>query len=262
MSQHVSNRPLAGQTILLTRPRSQAGELRGELERLGARVISFPTIEIQPVPKTPALERAIRGISDFDFVIFTSANGVSVFGKRLRELSIPISACGKARFAAIGSKTAEKLSALGIKTSLLPREFTSRGLLHAFRKRKWIRGKKFLLLRTNIAPPGLRKSLEKEGGCTVEIPVYRTACRANGRNRLKAILKKGVGYVVFTSSSTVRGFFGMLSFKQLRESRVISIGPVTSEAVRRFGARVFRQASPHNAQGLVQALIQAERKGK
>ena len=251
-------KPLQGKTVLVTRARAQASELTRRLIENGAEVFEFPTIEIEPPADPKRVDREIRRISDYDWVVFTSTNGVQSFFNRMQQLGKDARIFSGPRIAAIGEATAQELARRGLRSDLVPKEFTSLALFESLKKTGQIRGRRFLLARADIAPPDLKKALEREGGEVTELEVYRTK-RSSGDKLelLHRIQKEKIDYVTFTSSSTVNYFFEALPARLRKRLRscMVSIGPVTSQTLRSHGVRPDREARIHTVDGLVEALI-------
>ncbi|MBI4372547.1 MAG: uroporphyrinogen-III C-methyltransferase [Candidatus Omnitrophica bacterium] len=274
--QWFEQKPLFGKTVLVTRSRRQASQLTEALEAEGARVIELPTIEISPIRDFRRLDEAIRRIAPphpvrgnarlslrekdrvrgYDWLVFTSENGVEAFFDRFRHLKYDARTLSHLKIAAIGPGTKAKLNAYSVEPDLMPRVFTTEGLLSAFRKIR-ISKKNFLLLRTNIAPDLLKVSLVKWGAHVTEIPVYRTE-KPEGLQRKAAeiIQQYPIDYMTFTSSSTVKHFFEALRNGRHLGAKVISIGPVTSKAIQDFGVIVDREARVQTISGLVHAVLE------
>ena len=253
-------KPLRGKTVLVTRARAQASELVERLASEGAEVLEFPTLHILPPLRPEKIREAIQHLSQYDWVIFTSANGVQFFFDQVRYLHRDVRVFSGLKVAAIGEATAEVLEQKGLKPDLIPKEFTSRALFETLRKAGQIAGKKFLLARADIAPPDLKKALEKEGAAkVVELETYRTRQVSQRKAELLNWLRRRkIDYVTFTSSSTVKNFFEPIP-DQIRKSlhtHFVSIGPVTSQTLREYGFKPSREAKPHTMEGLVEALIQ------
>lgn len=248
---------LHGKTVLVTRARQQASQLVHRLEEQGADVLEFPAIEILPASKPEAIDQEIERIQDYDWVIFTSANGARSFFNRMDHLKKDARIFSKNKIAAIGDATAQALLEKGIKPDLVPAEFTSARLFEEFKKLDEIDGKNFLLARADIAPPDLKISLEKEGARVVEIEAYRTRQALEQKNKLKTWLqKKKIDYITFTSSSTVDNFFKAVPapIRRKIQSQLISIGPVTSKTIKAYGFKPSREARVHTIDGLVAAI--------
>lgn len=250
-------KPLQGKTVLVTRPRTQASELVRQLTEKGAEVLEFPAIKILPPSRPERIDLEIRRLPRYDWVVFTSANGVHFFFERIKRLRKDARIFRGTRIAAIGEATREALQEKGLEADLVPKAFTTQALFRALKQAKEIQGKKFLLARADIAPPNLKRALEKEGADVMELETYRTLGRTGRRKTLLDWLqKRKIDYITFTSSSTVRNFFEPLP-RPLRKSlraRLISIGPVTSRTLREYGFKPAREARVHTAGGLVQIL--------
>lgn len=250
-----AKKPLAGKTILVTRARAQASELVRRLSEKGARVLEFPTIEILPPSRPEEIDREAARLSHYDWVVFTSRNGVRFFFERLKALGKDARIFSGVRLAAIGEKTAQALQAEGLSADLVPGEFTSRALFEHLKKRGEIRGRKFLLARADIAPPDFRQALGKEGATVTEIETYRTRPAAGVPPKL--FMHQKIDYVTFTSSSTVKNFFEALpgNIGKKIGARFVTIGPVTSRTLREYGFKPYREAKVHTVEGLVEVLL-------
>ncbi len=252
-------KPLFGKTILITRSRKQASQLGEALEAQGARVLELPTIQILPIRDFRKLDQVVRQIRHYDWLVFTSENGVEVFFSRLRQLKKDVRILQSVKIAVIGPGTKAKLNSYSLEPDLMPMTFTTAGLLNVFRRVR-VAKKQFLLLRTNIAPDLLKRSLEQSGALVTEIPIYRTE-KPEGLSRQVAELvhQHSIDYLTFTSSSTAQHFFEALRNGRHLGAKVISIGPVTSKTIRGFGVAVDRQARVPTISGLVDAVLAEER---
>lgn len=251
-------KPLQGKTVVVTRARAQASELTRQLREKGAEVIEFPTIQIEPPSDPHQIDREINRLRQYDWVVFTSTNGVHFFFERVKKLKKDARIFSGIQIAAIGEATAKALEAQGLTPDLIPCDFTSHALFEALEKRNAVQGKKFLLARADIAPRDLKEALEKKGATVTEIEAYRTKRSAGGSLGLLDSLRKGkIDYVTFTSSSTVQNFFDPLpkAFRKKLRSELISIGPVTTKTLRQYGFRPTKEAKIHTIEGLVDALI-------
>src|SRR5262249_29159973 len=161
---------------------------------------------IVPLADNTHLDDALKNLDRYDWIIFTSANGVRVACERLQSLGESISGLSARQIAVIGPATAATLSGYGLNTALQPDEYIAESIYDSLSERESIAGKKFLLLRADIARPTLREQLVKAGAIVDEIPVYRTV-RGNPDPAAYAQLRSGVDIITFTSSSTVRYFF-------------------------------------------------------
>lgn len=253
-------RPLFGRKILVTRSRKQARELSKMLSIAGADVYEFPTIEIEPNEEScPALDRAIRELSGFDWIIFTSANGVDCFFDRMREQGRDARALEGVRICAIGPATRERLAEMSILADVVPKEYISESILDALSGK--VKGKRILIPRADIARDVLPKGLERAGANVQVIDIYRTKMPHGSGGELKELLTK-VDMVTFTSASTVENFSAILgeaSSGSVSGVKAASIGPVTTEAIRRHGIPLACEASEYTISGLVEAIIEYTR---
>jgi uroporphyrinogen-III synthase len=244
-------KPLAGRTVLVTRPREQAGELARPLERLGARVILAPSIEIAPAASA-ALSRALRELSGgaFAWVTLTSPRTVDVLAERIhpRELD--------AKVAAIGEGTREAFRRWsGREPELVPGTFTTAALARAFPRGSG----RVLCPRADIAPEGLEGALAAKGWSPTRVDAYRTRFPRSLPPDAREALREGrVDAVTFASASSVRGFVRALGTTR-GSPKVVAIGPVTAREAREHGLRVHAVANPHTLEGLVEAVERALR---
>ncbi len=250
----MSARPLAGQRVVVTRPQGQ-GDLTARLRELGAEVIEFATIEIQPAEDCRALDEAIERIHVYDWIIFTSANGVRYFLERLALAEVNIDAV-RAAICAIGPATREAAENAGFRVSLMPAEYVAEGLVRAF-ERYDLEGVRILLPRAAVARDVVPAMLRERGAQIDVVEAYRTAIPEGAAERAREIFGSGgkPDWVTFTSSSTVRNFIAAAGAEALQGVRVASIGPVTSATAREYGIEVTAEASAFTTVGLVAAMI-------
>ncbi len=257
---------LAGRRIVITRRREQAEGLREALRRKGAAVIEFPTITLKPPRSWQALDRALEHLDDYAWVIFTSANGVEFFFRRLRAKRKKIRPLWRARLAAIGPSTAAALRQCGLRADVVPIEYKAEGLLRALarREKSW-RGKRVLLARAAKAREALPRELRRRGARVDVVEAYRTVVPRVSQKRIQRAFggrKPGKAgkpdAITFTSSSTVNNFFRLLGRRPgqraLAGVAVATIGPVTSRTARALGLRVAEEANPYTVPALVRAL--------
>jgi uroporphyrinogen III methyltransferase/synthase len=248
-------RPLFGRRVLVTRSPEQAGDLSARLRRLGAQPVEFPTIEIQPPESWESLDAAIARLAEYDWAIFTSANGVRFFWQRLEQAGKDARAFGLARLAAIGPATAQELAGHGLRADLVPSRYVAECLLAELGP---VRGLRFLLPRTDVARPTLAEGLRAAGAGVNEVVAYRTRpVSAQSGDELRRILVEGeIDVVTFTSSSTVRHFVAALGPDAcLPEGITVAcIGPVTARTAQELGLRVDAVAEEYTLDGLVVAL--------
>lgn len=260
--------PLFGKKVVITRAAGQASQIKRSLEKLGAETLELPAIEMQGPEDTRPMDEAIGRIGSFDWIIFTSANGVESFFGRLAALKKDARAFPRARIAAVGLATAESLLDHGIFADFMPGEFTTDHLFEELRRSvKNIRGKRFLLLRSQIAPPAFTQKFREAGAHTVEVSAYRTLLPKDKlREAYSKIKDRSPDILTFTSSSTVTNLLAGIGRsgvkKLLRTARVVSIGPVTSKTLKSERLPVHREALVHTAEGLIDAVVALTRKKK
>jgi uroporphyrinogen III methyltransferase / synthase len=253
------NRPLSGKRILITRAGHQAAEFRRRLTALGAEVIAFPTIEIRDPSSWEGLDRAIRSIDDYQWLIFTSVNGVQKFFSRYRQLGRDLRDLKGLRLAAIGSATEKSLAEWGLNVEVLPDEFKAEGLLQSL-KGKVLKGSRIMIPRAKVARDVLPIELAKQGAHVDVVEAYETAPPREGRQRLDLVLDgRQLDMIVFTSSSTVTNMVDMLKPGSLRETfkhtAVAAIGPITKQTAESQGLEVQVQPSQYTIPALVEAIV-------
>ncbi|MDQ3509061.1 MAG: uroporphyrinogen-III C-methyltransferase [Actinomycetota bacterium] len=251
-------KPLFGKRIVVTRSRTQAGELSKKLEELGAEAVEFPTIEIKPPEDFRPLDEAIRSLDSFEWLIFTSVNGVDAFFGRLAHHGLDLRAVPRnARIAAIGSATKERIAASGLRVDVVPKEYRAESLLEEVSGES-LAGKKFLIPRAKVAREILPEKLREAGAEVVVPPAYESAPSSEGRDALAKRLRAGeIDCVTFTASSTVENFvnaFGDEAASLLEDTKVACIGPITADTARSHNVRVGVEASEYTIPGLVEAI--------
>jgi uroporphyrinogen III methyltransferase / synthase len=253
-------RPLFGRRVVVTRARAQTGELSVELERLGAEVLEFPTIEIRPPEDFGPLDEAIRDLDTFSWLIFTSVNGVEAFVERLAHQGLDLRAVPRdARVAAIGPATARRIREIGLRVDVVPREFRAEALLEVVTGDP-LAGRRVLIPRAKMAREVLPERLREAGAEVVVPPAYESVPSSEGKVELVKRLEAGrIDCVTFTASSTVENFvlaFGVQEAARLLSgARVACIGPITAEAARERGIRVDAEAREYTIPGLIAAVL-------
>jgi uroporphyrinogen III methyltransferase / synthase len=250
--------PLFGKKIVVTRARAQASGLREDLTRLGAQCIEIPTIRIQPPADGTPLRKAIDRIREYDWVVFTSVNGVKFFFDTLFGMGKDVRILGHLKFACIGPVTKERLADFGIISDILPETFRAESVVAAFSGAD-IQGKQVLLPRARKARTILPEELTRMGAAVDEVTAYETVLETDaGATLLDLLNKKQVDAITFTSSSTVSNFMSLLSPDQanlLTGVTIASIGPITSDTARTFGLEPAVEADPYTIAGLVDGLL-------
>lgn len=262
--QWFENRPLFGKKIVVTRARAQASDMVAQLVELGAECLEYPVIKTVPMDDGTRLDEAIARLSAYDWIIFTSVNGVDFFFRRLRALGRDARALGGLRTACIGPVTAERLLSCGIATDILPDSFRAESIVTAFRPEP-MTGKRVLLPRAAEARMVLPEELMKMGAAVDEIPVYRTVDDTENIDRLiRQLEARAVDLITFTSSSTVTNFKKLLPpdrFETLMaDTRVAAIGPITADTAEKNGFRVDISAETFTIPGLCDAIVRYYRK--
>ena len=252
-------RPLFGRRVVVTRARAQAGELSAELEKLGAEVLEFPTIEVRPSDDFGPLDEAIRDLDSFDWLVFTSVNGVEAFMERLGHHGLDLRAVPRdAKVAAIGPATAERVGKAGLRVDVVPREFRAEALIKELSGDE-LAGKRVLIPRARVAREILPEKLREAGAEVVVPPAYESVPSSEGKDELARRLEAGeVDCVTFTASSTVENFVGAFgegeAGRLLLGTRVACIGPITADTARGRGIRVDVEAREYTIPGLVEAV--------
>jgi uroporphyrinogen III methyltransferase/synthase len=242
-----AEQPLAGRTVMITRAREQAAEFASALESYGARVVSCPTIEIAPPENYVELDAAIDNLFGYDWLVFTSANAVEHFCRRLEASGKDVSELDELRVCAVGDATAERLADERVHVDLVPQKFQAEGVFAALETflggRAALAGLNFLLPRAAAARDFLPRALEVAGARADCVTAYRTVRpQTTDRARVEALLVGGgVDFVTFTSSSTVHNFAQLFDTRDLRPLlagvRVACIGEVTSQTAAEYGLR-------------------------
>ena len=238
-------RPLDGKRIVVTRAREQAEEFSKKLRALGAVPIVWPLIEIAPPEDCAPLDEAIQHIAEYDWVVFSSVNGVKYFFERASHQPLPLP-----RIAAVGVKTAEALQQRGLRGAVVPAEFLASYLMSALGD---VRDQKILLVRPDIAPPDLMLALREHGARVDEVTAYRTVPVQYER----PIALDKVDVVTLASASAAKNFAAQLRGQPVDESVCVAcIGLSTSKAAREAGLRVDVEALTHTLDGLIAALVE------
>ena len=257
-SQQADNSVLSGKQIVVTRPRTQAGELARRLFELGAEVIDFPTISIEPPMDYTPMDRAIEQLKQYDWLFFTSVNGVQSFFDRLRHLGKNSQGIKHLKVVAIGPETAGRLEAEGIPVYLVPAQYQSEGILKELDPAE-ICGRRILLPRAAKAREILPETLRQWGASVDVVQAYQTVLPQACQFGLHELFQKQIDVITFTSSSTVENFFKLLKEEDpsriLQEVVVACIGPITARTAIERGLRVDIVSSEFTIAGLVAAIV-------
>ncbi|MBF0200189.1 MAG: uroporphyrinogen-III C-methyltransferase [Desulfamplus sp.] len=252
-------RPLFGKSIVVTRARAQASSFVSALRELGARCIEIPTIEVvEPEDKSP-LESAVENIGAYDWIVFTSVNGVKFFFDTLLASGKDVRSLGNIKCACIGPVTRDELMKYGITCDVLPRSYRAESVIEAFSHMDMVK-KKILLPRAREARTILPEELSGMGAEVDEVTAYVTRQVEEERETITELLENGeVDMVTFTSSSTVKNFKALFTpenFPSLMDSvKIASIGPITSDTAREEGLEPHITASEYTIPGLVRAIV-------
>ena len=250
-------KPLFGRKITVTRPAGQSADFVNLLQQRGADVFSFPCIETAPPASWKPVDRLADNLRSCDFLTFTSANGVERFFSRLAARGLDARALGGAGTVCIGSKTAEALMRRGVRADIVPGKYTAEGILEELKKSK-VRGKTFFIPRADKARDTLPEGLLKMGAKVETAPCYRTRSPKYSKEELAEAEAEvsSSDAVVFTSSSSVTGFLGILKngAEILSRIPVVCIGPVTAQTVRSEGLTPSVVADVHTTAGLADAM--------
>jgi uroporphyrinogen III methyltransferase / synthase len=253
-------RPLFGKTVVVTRARRQASALTRRLMDIGARCLEFPTIEITAPESFEPMDTAIDTISDYEWLVFTSVNGVGYFFDRLHAKGLDSRALGHLKTAAIGPATAKRLGEFGLHSDIIPETYRAESVVAAFKKEE-MTDQRVLLPRAEQARPVLPVELQKMGARVDEITAYRTRIAQNNTGELIAELENGrVDVITFTSSSTVTNFMELLPPERARELlagvSLASIGPITTETAEKLGLSMDITADTYTIPGLCKAIVE------
>jgi uroporphyrinogen-III synthase len=253
--------PLQGRRIVVTRAREQADDLIERLRALGAEPLACPAIAIAPPEDDAPLDAAIPQISSYDWVIFTSVNGVAAFMERLNRLGVDRAALRHVRIGAIGPATAAALTAAHLPPHFVPDTYVAEAIVEQIGD---VGAQRILLPRADIARAALAEGLRARGATVDEVTAYRTV-PATDLTRVAALVRDGaVDALTFTSSSTVRYFLQGLAEAGLtaadlqadpRRPAVVCIGPITAETAQEQGLPVDAVADEYTTDGLIAALV-------
>lgn len=266
---------LSGVRVLVGRARHQASALSSGLRDLGAEVLEIPFIEIRKPRSYKALDAALKNLSDYDWLILTSVNGVDALWERLRKLRLggkPMRhLTHQMKVAAIGPATRQAIERHGVNVTVVPKEYVAESVVASLRRK--VKGKRVLLARAKVARDVIPLELRRLGALVDVVEAYETVVPPSSRQRLRAALasqNRRPDWITFTSSSTVRNFVALLGGKRGRgrprhmgtegkRVRLASIGPVTSSTLREFGLPVDVEAAEYTIPGLIKAISRCER---
>lgn len=263
---------LSGLRILVGRARHQASGLSSGLRKLGAGVIEIPFLEIRKPRSFRPLDRALKNLRDYDWLILTSVNGVDAFWERLRRLRIPKKELHHLQVVAIGPATRKAIEKGGLRVAVVPGEYIAESVVESLRTR--VGGKRVLLTRAKVARDVIPRELRKLGAKVDVVEAYETVIPRTSRIPLRTLLnhpKRWPHIITFTSSSSARNFVSLLGKDawrrrlrprkgvafELEPIRVASIGPVTSSTLVDLGLPVDIEAKEYTIPGLIRAIVAA-----
>lgn len=251
-------KPLFGRKILVTRAGEQASELSRRLREAGAQPLELPALEIRPPRSWAAFDRALAGIENYDWMIFTSAHAVDAFVLRLKKFRRAPGELGALKIAAVGPVTARRLAEAGFSVSRQGEAFTSEALGRAFRARE-LKGKRVLFPRAEVAREAFVSALRKKGASVEVVLAYRTGVPRLSRRKILAALGEGpIDLLTFASGATAGNLARLLRqaglWERLRKVPAGAIGPVTRAAAKRAGFRVVAMPRTHTVEALVEAI--------
>jgi uroporphyrinogen III methyltransferase/synthase len=252
-------RPLFGKRIVITRARAQASSLVSKLSKLGAQCIEIPTIKIAPPEDISPLKKSIENIHNYDWLVFTSVNGVKFFFNTLFDMGKDVRALGHLKLACIGPVTKERLQDYGIISDILPETYRAESVIKAFSNIE-LKNRRILLPRAKKARTILPEELTQMGAKVDEVIAYETLLDIDKKEELITLLQNSkIDAVTFTSSSTVSNFISLLdskdSRKLLKNIVTASIGPITSKTARSLDIEPEIEAEEYTIQGLVDSLL-------
>lgn len=247
-------RPLFGRRVVVTRTRRQAGALTAALRELGADTIEIPTIRIEPPRNLLEFGELVQDAHSYDWIVFTSPNGVSAFFEMFFKIYDDAREIGGARIAAIGPATAQRVKDFHLKVDLQPEQFIAEGVIRAFLEQGSVENERILIARAEVTRDVLAPALMKRGAIVDEAIAYRTVPETEDLGgAIERFRNDGADLVTFTSSSTVENFMAM-KLPMPAGIRTASIGPITSKTLREFGLPVDIEARQHDIPGLVNAI--------
>lgn len=260
------HRPLFGQRVVVTRETQQGREFAHQLHEQGAEVLEIPAIKFSLPSQQQSLVEAIAGLNSYDWIVFTSANGVHWFFDAFFKAFDDLREIGGVRFAAVGPATAAQLRELHLQVDVLPEKHDAAHLVKALAAYESLENLRVLLARAEVASPELPKLLESSGAIVDDVAFYRTEPESAATNPVAdRLVAEGADWITFTSGSTVRHFHARFDLVALRKRfaglKIASIGPETSRVLEQVGVKPDVQAKPQTTDGLLQALLRgAQRK--
>ncbi len=255
--------PLFGKRVVVTRSRAQSGKLSRRFAELGAEVLEIPVVKGLPPENKQNLIDALLELNSYDWLVFTSVNGVTTFFELFFRRFQDLRDLGGAKIAAVGPATAAKLNELHLQVDLMPKEFLGRKIAEAFAKHSSVENTKICLLRAEKANPDLPRGLEELGAIVDDVGLYQTVAETDDASGAgQDFLQHGADWVTFTSGSTVEHFQVRFDLpkvmKQFPQLRIASIGPETTKTLATLNIKPAVEAGEHTTGGLVAAMLKAK----
>jgi len=253
-----TRKPLFGKTIVVTRDARGNADFAARIIEQGGNPIEFATMKIKPLSGARGFLGALARLGEYDWVVFTSANGVSVFFNCLEQLGKDVRAFASAKVAAIGRITAARLRAFGIRADFVPTIFTSEQLGRQLARSVNLRNKRVLLLRSGLAGEQPTQILTTAGAKVENVSLYTlAACKEAPQPLRENLAARRVDWVTFASPFSASAFFEQIPVELIDsgDARIASVGPVTSKKLRELGVRVDVEAAEHTINGLVNAIM-------
>jgi uroporphyrinogen-III synthase/uroporphyrinogen III methyltransferase/synthase len=251
--------PLAGRRVLVTRAAHQAGKLSEGLRALGAEAVEVPVLEMQPPTDPAPLDRALRSLDTYDWLILTSANTVRALQARSQALGLSLALGADLRAAAVGEATAAAARQAGLAVTLVPETYVAEALVESMADQ--VAGKKILLARAETARDVIPDALRAAGAQVDVVGAYRNVMPSAAPELLRAALEKGIDAATFTSSSSVTHLADAARAAGIEfpfaDMRAISIGLITSQTLRELGWEPAAEATVSDIPGLIAAVVQS-----
>lgn len=256
-------KPLFGKNVVVTRARAQSSSLVEKISELGGNPIEFPTIKIEEITPNEELDKEIRNLEKYTYLIFTSENGAEIFFKRLFELGFDSRKLCNLKVVAIGPATYNAIRKYGVIPDIMPERFVAEAVAEEL-KNTLTKEDKVLMPRASASRDYLFDELSKI--CeVVECKTYRTVKGEGDREEILELLGEDkIDYITFTSSSTVKNFIEIIdeeNLSKLSDVKLISIGPITSKTIEDFGLKVYREAEEYTIDGVVKAIVNGNKQG-
>ena len=247
-------RPLFGKRVAVTRTRAQAGSLSKRLKDLGAQVLEMPTIKTTLPDQKESMVSGVTDAHKYDWIVFSSPNGVEYFFNAFFKAYADARSLGGARIATVGPATARKLKEYHFASDLIPEKHIAEGLVDAFKEQS-IEHQTILYVKAETTRDVVTEGLTKQGAIVDECVVYKTVAEMEDPTGAKAEFKEnGADYITFTSGSTGK-YFHEFGLEVPEECRIASIGPITTEVLGTLGYTADLEATEHNIDGLVEAIL-------